>query len=246
MSAEHEDFREDKEMEDDDARSIFAAGWFRAVLVLTVLAIVVVVALPHVLNWFDPASPPSKGLARPSPNAESSAPPSAPVASPVQSLVAPAPAPAAPQLPTALPAEEVHRTLAPATGMPRARSAAPAKPLASTQVAKASETSARPDRSVIAPPKVTDGAGGYWVQVGSFKDAKNADGLAWKLRDQGFPVQVTRVTRNRLGAGVGGVAAGTYHLVRAGGFADRSAAVAARASLSAKGYSGFLTEGVPK
>jgi cell division septation protein DedD len=87
---------------------------------------------------------------------------------------------------------------------------------------------------------------GYWVQLGVFKDAKHADELTRKLRGQGFPIQVMRVTRSDRDAAIGGVPAGIYHLVRAGSFGDRSAAIAARGSLSARGYSGFVSEGIPK
>ena len=57
MSPERDDFREEDEQEEFAPRSIFSAGWFRAVLVLTVLAIVVVISLPYLLNWFEPTHP---------------------------------------------------------------------------------------------------------------------------------------------------------------------------------------------
>src|SRR5262245_43808632 len=41
-------------------RSIFAAGWFRALLVLAGLAVAVVAMLPYVLDWLEPASSPVK------------------------------------------------------------------------------------------------------------------------------------------------------------------------------------------
>ena len=59
MSSEQDEYREEDEPEDEGSRSIFAAGWFRAVLVLTVLAIVVVVSLPYLLDWFEPSAPPA-------------------------------------------------------------------------------------------------------------------------------------------------------------------------------------------
>ena len=46
-----EEFIEEDEQDEIARRSIFSAGWFRALLVLTVLAIVVVVSLPYLLNW---------------------------------------------------------------------------------------------------------------------------------------------------------------------------------------------------
>ena len=76
MSLERQDAHEDEWDEESEyaPRSIFAAGWFRAVLVLTVLAIVVVVALPYLLNWFEPA-PAGMKVAPPKPSA-----PAAPIA----------------------------------------------------------------------------------------------------------------------------------------------------------------------
>lgn len=88
--------------------------------------------------------------------------------------------------------------------------------------------------------------GTYWVQLGSFKDATNAERLAKKLKEQGFSVQVASVTRSEGIAATDGVAAGTYHLVRAGAFPDRQRAAAARDDLGARGYSGFLTQGAAK
>src|SRR5262245_62293868 len=49
-----EEFIEEDEQDEIGRRSIFSAGWFRALLVLTVLAIVVVVSLPYLLNWLEP------------------------------------------------------------------------------------------------------------------------------------------------------------------------------------------------
>ena len=65
MSPERDDYRDDDEQEEFASRSIFSAGWFSAVLVLTVLAIVVVISLPYLLNWFEP-SPPARWRSRPS------------------------------------------------------------------------------------------------------------------------------------------------------------------------------------
>jgi cell division protein FtsN len=221
MNPEQEDAREDEWDEEPEyaRRSIFDTGWFRAVLVLTILAIVVVVALPYLLNWFEPApavvkmSPP-KQASEPSAADSAGSPPAAPSA--------PGPPP-----PTAA---------APSVGAP----AAPARPPATT----AAPPSAGPSRaareaavSAKPAPAAEPGTGRYWVQLGFFKDAANAERLAGKLRQQGFAVEVTRVTRG----GAGSVAAGTYHLVRAGGYHDQTRAAAARDALREKGYAGFVT-----
>jgi cell division septation protein DedD len=84
-------------------------------------------------------------------------------------------------------------------------------------------------------PKAPAGAGNYWVQVGAFKEGRNAEGLARKLRAEGFPVQVSRVARDE-----------PLHVVRVGGFPDRSRAAAAWAELQGKGQTGFVTSGPAK
>jgi cell division septation protein DedD len=84
-------------------------------------------------------------------------------------------------------------------------------------------------------PKATTGTGNYWVQVGAFKESRNAEGLARKLRAEGYPVQVTRVTRDE-----------PLHVVRVGGYPNRSRAAAAHQELAGKGQTGFVTSGPAK
>src|SRR5713101_8452734 len=74
---DHDEFLEDDEQDEIARRSIFSAGWFRALLVLTVLAIVVVVSLPYLLNWLEPTPPPPART-----QAKSSAPAPGPVPAP--------------------------------------------------------------------------------------------------------------------------------------------------------------------
>jgi cell division septation protein DedD len=73
------------------------------------------------------------------------------------------------------------------------------------------------------------------VQVGAFKESRNAEGLAQTLRSEGFPAQVATVTR-----------AEPLHVVRIGGYPDRAKASAARQELQGKGHSGFVTQGPAK
>jgi len=73
------------------------------------------------------------------------------------------------------------------------------------------------------------------VQVGAFKESKNAEGLARTLRSEGFTVQVATVTRGE-----------PLHVVRVGGYADRGKATAAREELQGKGHSGFIMQGPAK
>jgi cell division septation protein DedD len=111
---------------------------------------------------------------------------------------------------------------------------------ASASAPKAAEKAKPPERTAAATPgknatKPAAAAGSYWVQVGAFKESRNAEGLARKLRAEGFPVQVSQVTRDA-----------PLHVVRVGGYPNRSRATAAREELQGKGQTGFVTSGPPK
>jgi len=124
---------------------------------------------------------------------------------------------------------------------------APARPeippaSAPTKTAEKPANAKAPERTAaLAPSKSNSskapaaGAGNYWVQVGAFKESRNAEGLAKTLRSEGFPVQVTQVTRDA-----------PLHVVRVGGYSDRSRASTAREDLQGKGHTGFVTSGPPK
>src|SRR5712691_3845380 len=101
---EQDEYLDEDERDDIAQRSIFSAGWFRALLVLTVLAIVVVVSLPYLLNWLEPT----------------------PAAPPKPQTKASEPAPAAPATP-AQPAKP-ETTAPPATAQTEAPKTAPAAP----------------------------------------------------------------------------------------------------------------------
>lgn len=269
MSPERDDFQDDDERDEFASRSIFAAGWFRAVLVLTVLAIVVVISLPYLLNWFEPAPPArvarTADVPKPAPPGATSpavaptpaAPPPAatapvepkvatpppaaapaPVPAPAPKAVepkvaekapapkvaekAPAPAPKAAEKPA--PVEPARKVVAekpapkvaaekpkpapkavaekstPEKSAPEKKTSAEKAPVktdkAPTRVAKAEAPA--PSRPVSPGAKSSEpasGTGNYFIQLGAFKDPKNADTLAKSLRDAGFPVQVTPITR---------------------------------------------------
>src|SRR5262245_4631065 len=72
-----ESFVPEDEPDDYEDRSVFAAGWFRALLVLAGLAVAVVAMLPYVLDWLEPASSP----VRPAVQARPSRPPAPPLPS---------------------------------------------------------------------------------------------------------------------------------------------------------------------
>jgi cell division protein FtsN len=250
---EQDDFLEDEEQDEyEGQRSIFATGWFRAVLVLLVLAVIAVIAVPLIGGWFEPPAPPKLVTPAPIPR------PSAPTPPPAVAPSTPAPTPATPPAPgpsaTAPPAVTPAPVTppAPATPAPSSPPAAitpaptptPARPeippaSSPTRAAEKAEKAKAPERTAaLAPSKSTPkapAAGNYWVQVGAFKEGRNAEGLAKTLRAEGFAVQVTQVTRDA-----------PLHVVRVGGYPDRSRAAAAREDLQGKGHAGFVTSGPPK
>jgi cell division septation protein DedD len=135
----------------------------------------------------------------------------APTPPPVVTTPAPTPVPARPEIPPAS---------------------------APTRAAEKAESAKTPERTAALEPSKSKpkapAAGNYWVQVGAFKEGRNAEGLAKTLRAEGFAVQVTRVTRDA-----------PLHVVRVGGYPDRSRAAAAREDLQGKGHTGFVTSGPP-
>ena len=67
MSPERDDPTDEHEQElyeDVPPRSIFAATWFRVVLVVIVLGVVGAVAVPYVLDWMNPPPPPRSAATR--------------------------------------------------------------------------------------------------------------------------------------------------------------------------------------
>src|SRR5207249_2622807 len=111
-----DDDRPERDLYDETPRSIFAATWFRALLVLIVLAVVGAVAVPYIL---DAMNPPVKSVAsRPTPPPTPAPPAATPTPSPPPGAMS-APADKAPDK-TLLP----DRALAdkPTTTMPTARS----------------------------------------------------------------------------------------------------------------------------
>jgi len=240
---DQDDFLEDEEQEEYGQRSIFATGWFRAVLVLLVLAVIAVIAVPLIGGWFEP-TPPPKVTTKPSEPSSTVVPvPSAPPpASPP--ATSPAPVPGASTPPPAAaptPAPSMPAPTPPPAATSPTPAPAPARPeMPPATAPKAAEKSKAPERTVAVPPgksasRPAAASGNFWVQVGAFKDSGNAEGLARKLRAEGFSVQVTQVTRD-----------GPLHVVRVGGYPDRSRATTAREELQGKGQTGFVTSGPAK
>ncbi|HEV8586182.1 MAG TPA: SPOR domain-containing protein, partial [Methylomirabilota bacterium] len=121
-------------------RSIFAATWFRAVLVLLVLGAVGAVAVPYIL---DAMNPPPKTASRTTPS--SAAPPVAP---PPAVTPAPVPSTPAPSTPPSAPDKTVMPDK-PATAMPTT----PRKPLPADKTTTPDKASV-PDKA-LAPDKAT-------------------------------------------------------------------------------------------
>ena len=211
MSPERDEPIEDQEhdlYEDVPPRSIFAAIWFRVVLVVIVLGVTGAVAVPYVLDWMNPplASPTAATTGSPplisSPPAAvettvKDGPPGGDrlAAEKKDSTVIPAPAMPAPARSEPKggprPGTVVTSTRPPSESRPTAKAIAP-EPKAQ---AKRSVTSgegkgqpAAPTRTVAKVP--TPAAGGsYWVQIGAFKDPEAAKRVATRLREQNFKVE---------------------------------------------------------
>lgn len=244
-----DDFLEDEEQEEYGQRSIFATGWFRAVLVLLVLAVVAVIAVPLIGGWFEPTPPPKvttkpgEPASTPAPVPSTPPPASAPATPSVSQMPSAAAPPATPP-PAAAPTPPP--TLAPPSPPPAVSTPTPAParpempPATASKPSKAPEKAKAPERTAAVTPgksaaKPAASSGNYWVQVGAFKESGNAEGLARKLRSEGYSVQVARVTRDV-----------PLHVVRVGGYPDRSRAGAAREELQGKGQTGFVTSGPAK
>ena len=178
--------RDDDYLDDDVTvgraapRGVLAAGWLRALLVLVALAVVLVIAVPYVLEWLAPEPRP---VARPSliepPKSETA----------MTQTQAPLSAPA-PTVAPVTPPEAAAKSGAAATPEPAPR----AEPV--MEAARAAEPTAPPKSAT--PPRAagaTTPGGDYWVQVGLFASSDNAERLAKELRAERFAVEVAQMTR---------------------------------------------------
>lgn len=185
----------DRYEEEDAPRSIFAAMWFRAVLVVLVLGVIGVVAVPYLLDFVNPpvkttsmksaprpASPPVSVTTPPTPPPET-APTTPPATSTMTATPAKPPATSAPQ--PAAPRPETA---------PTAKRATTPKPeMAKEPAAKTAPARKTAARSATTVAKATPpAAGGSWfVQVGAFRDEAAARRLLARLRAQHYPVAET-------------------------------------------------------
>jgi type IV secretory pathway VirB10-like protein len=213
--------RDDEYLGDDaeERRSkhgVLSAGWLRALLVLSALAVVLVITVPYLLQWLSGPTPPSPRPAltetpRTEPTkvetAATAPTPAPPVATPTPEPPAktemPPPKPEPPaktEMPAAKPEPPAK------TEMPSAKPDPPSRP----EVAVKSEPASKSEPAALPSPKPlpkasagsgqstatpTTPGGEYWVQVGLFANGDNAERLAKELRDERFSVEVTQAAK---------------------------------------------------
>jgi len=190
MSPERDDYEDEEEYEEEEEpQSVFAATWFRALLIVIMLAVVGVLALPYALDWFKAAPKPAVSVVKPTP---------APRAPQLPASLPPAPAaPAQPPRPAAPPP-----TPKIAEPPPKATPAPPAPAAPPTPAPKVAEKPAEPaPKPAVSTPAPAPAKGDYWVQVGAFSDPKNAARLGAKLTAEKYSVE--RATVKRGGGGDG-------------------------------------------
>lgn len=206
MSPDPKQERDDFEY--DPPRSIFAATWFRALLVLIVVGVIGAIAVPWALDWMNAPTTTATVAVQSAPlpvaPPASSEPPAAPsgeqAGAPVGAVVPP-PSSGSPS-PQASASDRQPATAVPAPAAEPAKTdaTAPKSPPAARAEAKLSDDAAakkpvRASRAVAQAPAAAGSGAAWWVQVGAFKDAQTAQRVAEKLRAESFQVQETTVTR---------------------------------------------------
>jgi SPOR domain len=193
-------------------RSIFATMWFRALLVLIVLAVVVAVAVPYILDATNPPTKPTIA-SRPQPTPTPSPPAVTPP--PATSSALSTQAEKAPD--TTLPAAgKLGSDTATLADKPSAatRATAPEKPvaekpaLAQSDAKPSDKPSDKKDAKIVAaasdvkpkriaarsttttasaprPTAITE----WWVQVGAYREESTARKVAARLREQNYAVE---------------------------------------------------------
>jgi phospholipid transport system substrate-binding protein len=177
------------------------------------------------------AATPAPAAAAPAPTVATPAP--VPTTLP---LVAPAPDPAVLTSPAPRPAPVAAAPPAPA---PRPAAATtppvmtPPSPKLSKLVADHAARAAEATTEATKPPAPVPTIA-YWLQVGAFKNADSAGGLAARLRARKLPVSIDSVTVPP------GSGSAPLSRVRVGPFADQSEAAAKLRELETSGYRPFL------
>ena len=200
---------DDPDYGEEIPRSMFSTTWFRALLVVVVLAVVGVLALPYLLDWVGPTrlTPAVKGPVVSVPS------PPRPAAQPDVAQPAPAvPAPPGAARVVAGPSEPKTERGAPATSpapdkmarapgraepaaVEMAKPESPKPPPAAEQMrpdaAKGPRVAKAPAPGRAAKTQLVAVSGGpYWVQVGAFHAEAHAKALAARLRGADFPAEV--------------------------------------------------------
>jgi len=213
----------DHEME-EPSDSPFRGMWIG--IAAAAVTFVLVFAIPQWLGWYDIGPPPQ---------AKREATPEA-----VISTVTAKPSGAAvvETGPPAVPAVAAPSATAPPVSLPKVvatKETKPAPPHAAPAVAK--ET--RPASSAVAretkpaPPAVHAPASPsrrtFTVQIAAFKNARQANQLAERVKRDGYPADVRRIESSAV-----------PWVVRVGGYTSREQAEAAREALARKGLRGFI------
>jgi len=215
VSPEHDDLTDEQDLYEEDVppRSIFAATWFRVVLVLIVLGVFGAVAVPYILDWMNPPSvsrsvsakapPASTAPVSPVPASESSASaaPSMSTTSSAEtsssaekkdptltppSLAKPEPKVESKPTPVAKPPAQKIEAKSPVVAKADSAAKDETKTATATTPPAAKRAAAKATPVESPTPKPT---GSFWVQVGAFRDAGTAKRVATALRDQNFKVE---------------------------------------------------------
>src|SRR2546429_677095 len=205
-------------------RSIFAALWFRVILVLIVVGVIGALAVPYVLDVVNP--PGVKPAVVPKPAAPAVATPAPPPALAPAPAQAPAPAePPAPKPPAVAPVP----TPAPA-----------AQPATTEEKQAERPTTTKPAKQTARGLPTEPGRGGGVVRPGL--PLRDAVALSKDLAAMGLKVQVRRSGAAASPASTPAANPGGdgLHRVRVGPYPDRAAATSALKELEAKGYKPFL------
>src|SRR5438046_1327490 len=208
-------------------RSIFAALWFRVILVLIVVGVIGALAVPYVLDVVSPpAAPKPATLAKPTPSAVATpAPPPAPAAAPVPAL-APTPAEApAPKPPAVAPAP------------PPGGGSGSDRYDVFVGGGTVEEITAKLSLKGLTSEPARDG-----VVVRPSLPLRDAVALSKDLAATGLKAQVRRAGSSASAASasaMNGDGAG-LHRVRVGPYPDRAPAASALTELEAKGYKPFI------
>jgi cell division septation protein DedD len=196
----------DDEME-DPRDSPFRGIWVG--VVAAAATFILVFAIPHWLGWYDLAKPGQQATRESTPESViSTTKPSTPADQP-PTETPPATAPRAPK--DAEPVVAAPKT--PPRAAPPAPTPADAKSASHETPAKASAASKRT----------------YSVQIAAFKNARQANRLANRVKRDGYRADVKRVESSPV-----------PWVVRIGGYASREQAESARDALARKGFRGFI------